>query len=84
MKKPNRLRKGDKVAIVSLSNGMLGEREFIHKYDLAKKRLEEEYGLVVVAMPNALKGVEYKFIYPSMLMLEFKKALVARVKEKTK
>lgn len=64
MKKPNRLRKGDKVAIVSLSNGMLGEREFIHKYDLAKKRLEEEYGLVVVAMPNALKGVEYLYQHP--------------------
>lgn len=64
MKKPNRLRKGDKVAIVSLSNGMLGEREFFHKYDLAKKRLEEEYGLEVVAMPNALKGIDYLYQNP--------------------
>lgn len=64
MKKPNRLRKGDKVAIVSLSNGMLGEREFIHKYELAKKRLEEEYGLEVVAMPNALKGIDYLYQNP--------------------
>ena len=55
MIKPKRLQKGDKVAIVSLSRGMIGEKMFIHKFELAKKRLEEEYGLKVVAMPNALK-----------------------------
>ena len=38
MIKPKRLRKGDKVAIVSLSSGMLGEMQFIHKYELGKKR----------------------------------------------
>ena len=32
MIKPKRLSKGDKVAIVSLSRGMLGEDKFIHKY----------------------------------------------------
>lgn len=64
MIKPERLRKGDKVAIVSLSNGMLGEKEFIHKYELGKKRLEEKFGLEVVAMPNALKGIEYLYEYP--------------------
>lgn len=61
MIKPGKLKKGDKVAIVSLSSGMLGERQFIHKYYLGKKRLEEEFGLEVVAMPNALKGS--KFLY---------------------
>lgn len=35
MIKPERLRRGDKVAIVSLSRGMLGEDKFIHKYYLA-------------------------------------------------
>lgn len=49
MIKPKRLYKGDKVAIVSLSRGMIGEKMFIHKYELAKKRLEE-YGLEVVAI----------------------------------
>ena len=58
MIKPKRLYKGDKVAIVSLSRGMIGEKMFIHKYELAKKRLVE-YGLEVVAMPNALKGIDY-------------------------
>lgn len=64
MIKPKRLQKGDKVAIVSLSRGMLGEKMFWHKYELAKKRLEEEYGLEVVAMPNALKGMDYLYQHP--------------------
>ena len=63
MIKPYRLQKGDKVAIVSLSRGMLGESMFIHKYEIAKKRLEE-YGLEVVTMPNALKGIEYLYLHP--------------------
>lgn len=64
MIKPARLRKGDKVAIVSLSRGMLGEKMFLHKYELAKKRLEEDYGLVVIPMPNALKGIDYLYQHP--------------------
>lgn len=43
MIKPNRLKRGDKVAIVSLSGGILGEKEFIHKYYLGKQRLEEKF-----------------------------------------
>lgn len=64
MMKPKRLQKGDKVAMVSLSRGMLGEKMFLHKFELAKKRLEEEYGLEVVAMPNALKGIGYLYEHP--------------------
>lgn len=61
---PQKLKKGDKVAIVCLSRGMLGERMFFHKYEIAKKRLEEEYGLEVIAMPNALKGIDYLYEHP--------------------
>ena len=56
MIKPKRLKKGDTVAIVSLSSGMGGDDIFFHKYELGKKRLEEDFGLNVVTMPNALKG----------------------------
>jgi len=63
MIKPERLRKGDKVAIVSLSRGMLGEVMFLHKFAIAKARLEA-YGLEVVAMPNALKGIDYLYRHP--------------------
>ena len=64
MIKPERLRKGDKVAIVSLSSGLLGEPDFLHKYELGKKRLEEKFGLEVVAMPNTLKGIQYLYEHP--------------------
>lgn len=64
MQKPNHLIPGDKVAVVSLSSGMLGEPWAIHKYDIAKERLEHDFGLSVVAMPNALKGIEYLDNHP--------------------
>ena len=63
MIKPERLHKGDKVAIVSLSRGLLGEKAFLHKFELAKERLKG-YGLDVVAMPNALKGIDYLYRHP--------------------
>ena len=64
MIKPNRLRPGDKVAIVSLSSGMLGEKWAIHKLEIAKDRLTNEFGLKVKVMPNALKGLKYLDEHP--------------------
>lgn len=64
MIKPTHLRKGDTVAVVSLSAGTLGEPWAIHKLDIAKERLENDYGLKVVVMPNALKGREYLYNHP--------------------
>ncbi|MDD6159864.1 MAG: LD-carboxypeptidase [Oscillospiraceae bacterium] len=64
MLKPKRLRPGDKVAIVSLSRGMLGEDMFIHKYHIAKQRLERDFGLQVVCMENTLKGIDYLYAHP--------------------
>ena len=64
MIKPRRLSPGDKVAVVSLSSGILGEDKFIHKYRIAKERLERDYGLRVEAMPNALRGVDYLYRHP--------------------
>ena len=64
MIKPNRLNKGDKIAIVSLSWGGLGDAELIHKYYIAKERLENDFGLKVITMPNALKGSKYIYENP--------------------
>ena len=61
---PKKLKKGDTVAIVSLSSGMGGEKEFYHRYELGKKRLEDIFGLNVVTMPNALKGCDYLYNHP--------------------
>jgi len=63
MIKPKRLEKGNTIAIVSLSSGMGGEKEFFHRYLLGKKRLEK-YGLNVITMPNTLKGIEYLKNHP--------------------
>ena len=64
MIKPKHLCPGDTVAIVSLSAGTLGEPWAIHKYYIAKERLERGYGLKVKVMPNALKGRDYLYQHP--------------------
>lgn len=64
MLKGQKLKKGDKVAVVSLSSGMLGEKWAIHKFEIAKKRMKELFSLELVAMPNALKGIKYIYEHP--------------------
>ena len=59
MIKPKRLKRGDKIAIVSLAWGGLGDASLIHKYYIAKERLENDFGLEVMCMPHALKGSEF-------------------------
>lgn len=66
MIKPKRLQKGDTVAIVSLSWGGLGDAALIHKYHIAKQRLEQDFGLRVVAMPHALKGSAFVAQHPQL------------------
>lgn len=62
--KPNKLCKGDKVATVSLSWGGAGDENILWRYNLGKKRLQEEFGLEVVEMPNTLKGATYLYDHP--------------------
>jgi len=66
MIKPKRLQKGDKVAIVSLSSGVIGDEENIYRYHAGKKALEEIFGFEVVTMPNALKGTEWVSEHPEL------------------
>ncbi len=54
MYKPKALEKGDKVAIVSLSSGILGEDFCKHQIEIGVKRLED-FGLKPVFMDNSLK-----------------------------
>lgn len=83
MIKPKRLKKGDKIAVVSLSWGGLGDDDLIHKYEIAKKRLEEEFGLIVQAMPHALKGSDFVAAHPELrakdLMDAFEDSTIAAV-----
>lgn len=58
MNKPPQLNKGDRITIVSLSSGILGEDFSKHQIKIGVKRLKS-FGLQSVFMPNALKGFNY-------------------------
>ena len=62
--KPQGLKRGDKVATVSLSWGGAGDSDILWRYYQGKKRLEEEFGLQVIEMDNTLKGTEYLNNHP--------------------
>ncbi|MBC8061650.1 MAG: hypothetical protein H7Y18_13425 [Clostridiaceae bacterium] len=53
--KPELLKTGDKVATISLSWGGAGDKDFLWRYNIGKKRLEE-FGLTVIEMPHTLSG----------------------------
>ena len=73
MKYAEKLKKGDKVAIVSLSSGMVGEEFFSHNIEIGVKRLKE-YGLLPVFMPNARKGITYLKAHPEARAQDLKDA----------
>ena len=75
MMKPLKLNKGDKVTIVSLSRGLLGMPFCKHELDLAIKRLEE-FELIPIIMPNALKGIDYLKIHPELRASDLKQAFM--------
>lgn len=62
--KPVALKKGDKVATISLSWGGAGDSDILWRYEQGKKRLEEEFGLKVIEMESTLKGSEYLYNHP--------------------
>ncbi|MBU3191855.1 LD-carboxypeptidase [Clostridium bowmanii] len=74
--KPSRLKRGDKVATVSLSWGGAGDNNILWRYNIGKKRLQEEFGLDVIEMPHTLSGTEFIHNHPEKraedLMLAFK------------
>lgn len=73
MQYARKLKKGDRVAIVSLSSGMLGEPFCSHNIEIGVKRLKE-YGLEPVFMPNSLKGIEYLKVNPKARAKDLKDA----------
>ena len=75
MIRPKKLKKGDKVAIVSLSRGLLGMPFCKHELDLGIKRLKE-YGLEPVIMPNALKDMDYLYNHPEDRASDLKEAFM--------
>lgn len=75
MIKPNNLKSGDRIAIVSLSSGMLGEEYCSHNIAIGRKRMEE-FGLTPVFMPNSLKGEDYLNKHPEKRAEDLKQAFL--------
>jgi muramoyltetrapeptide carboxypeptidase LdcA involved in peptidoglycan recycling len=73
MNKPQHLKKGDKIAIVSLSSGILGEAYCEHQLKLGIKRLKS-FGLKPVMMNHTLKGVHYLLDHPEFRASDLKQA----------
>lgn len=78
--KPFILKPGDKVATISLSWGGAGDSDILWRYEIGKKRLQQEFGLQVVEMNTTLKGTEYVYNNPEErakdLMEAFKDPLI--------
>lgn len=72
---PQKLKSGDKVAIVSLSSGMLGEDFCRHNVEIGTKRLQD-FGLEPVFMPHALKGSDYLKEHPEARASDLKQAFL--------
>ncbi len=66
MIKPKRLQPGDKVAMVSLSWGGIGDPHFYHKYTIAKERLARDFQLELVPMEHSLKGTAFVAQHPEL------------------
>jgi muramoyltetrapeptide carboxypeptidase LdcA involved in peptidoglycan recycling len=62
MIKPKKLKPGDQVAAITLSWG--GPGTIPARYEAGKRQLEEQFGLKVVEMPNALRSAEWIYANP--------------------
>lgn len=60
--KPKKLKKGDTVALITLSWG--GAYECKNRYLAGKKQIEESFGLNVIETPNALKSADWIYNHP--------------------
>ncbi len=73
MIKPKKLQRGDKVATISLSWG--GAGEFRHRYQAAKKQIQENFDLEVVETKNALKSAKWIYDNPKARAEDLMEAL---------
>ncbi len=73
MIKAKKLKKGDKVATISLSWG--GAGEFPYRYETGKKQIEENFGLKVVETKHALKSARWIYENPKARAEDLMEAL---------
>ena len=73
MIKPKKLNKGDKVATISLSWG--GAGEIPDRYQIGKKRIQENFDLEVVETKNSLKPADWIYRNPEARAEDLMEAL---------
>ncbi|KOA19197.1 microcin C7 self-immunity protein MccF [Clostridium homopropionicum DSM 5847] len=64
LKKPCKLNRGDKIALVSLSWGGAGDADILWRYNQGKERLQQVFGLEVIEMKHTLAGTEFIYNHP--------------------
>lgn len=72
-KRPKHLKTGDRIAIVSLSRGLLGMPFCKHELDIGLRRLKT-FGLEPVLMPNALRSLDDLAAHPEARAADLKQA----------
>ncbi len=61
---PKMLKKGDTIALISISGGRAGDEDMLYRYEVGKERLEEIWGVHIIATPNALAGSKFLYEHP--------------------
>ena len=61
---PKSLKRGDTIALISISGGRAGDEDMLYRYEAGKKRLEEIWGIHVIPTPNALAGSNFLYEHP--------------------
>ena len=64
LKVPKMLKKGDTIALISISGGRAGDEDMLDRYKTGKKRLEEIWGVHVITAPNTLAGSQFLYEHP--------------------
>lgn len=56
---PKVLKRGDTIALISISGGRAGDEDMLYRYEIGKRRLEEIWGIHAISTPNALAGSNF-------------------------
>ncbi|UXV34771.1 LD-carboxypeptidase [Staphylococcus sp. IVB6181] len=73
---PKHLKRGDTVALISPSSGVVGESFVQYRVQTAIDRLKTVFGLKVKVMPNALKGLDFVYRHPEKRADDIHQALL--------
>ena len=75
MIRPKPLQKGDRIAVISLSSGILGEQWCAHQKELGERCLRR-FGLEPVYTAHALSGTQYLAAHPEARAADLKAAFL--------